>query len=119
MGLISTLIAIIGILFAPQIVDLLAGGFEGKTYDLTVELIKITFPMVIFTAIAFSFVGFLQSYGEFNVPSMISGISNIVIILFLIFFREKFGINGVAFCMTFAWLLQVLVQLPFAKKYRF
>ena len=117
-ALISTGIAILGILFAPQVVSLLAGGFEGKTYDLTVELIKITFPMVIFTAIAFSFVGFLQSYGEFNVPAMISGISNIVVILFLMFFREKFGIHGVTFCITFAWLLQVLIQLPFAKKFR-
>ena len=43
-----------------------------KTYQLTVELITITFPMVIFTATAFSFVGFLQSYGEFNIPAMIS-----------------------------------------------
>lgn len=116
-GVIATGIAIIGMIFAPQIVNMLAGGFDLKTYELTVELIRITFPMVIFTAIAFSFVGFLQSYGQFNVPAMISGISNIVIILFLIFFREKFGINGVAVCMTFAWFLQVLIQLPFAKKY--
>lgn len=59
-------------LFAPQIVKILAGGFDVKTYQLTVELITITFPMVIFTATAFSFVGFLQSYGEFNIPAMIS-----------------------------------------------
>ena len=116
-ALISTGIAILGMLFAPQVVNLLAGGFDTTTYNLTVELIRITFPMVIFTAVAFSFVGFLQSYKEFNVPAMISGISNIVIILFLIFFKDKFGIHGVAACMTFAWLLQVLVQVPFVKKY--
>ena len=116
-ALISTVIAIFGMLFAPQVVNLLAGGFDATTYNLTVELIRITFPMVIFTAVAFSFVGFLQSYKEFNVPAMISGISNIVIILFLIFFKDKFGIHGVAACMTFAWLLQVLVQVPFVKKY--
>lgn len=116
-ALISTVISILGIIFAPQVVDVLAGGFDAKTYALTVELIRITFPMVIFTAIAFSFVGYLQSHKEFNVPAMISGISNIVIILFLIFFREKFDIYGVAACMTFAWFLQVLVQLPFVKKY--
>lgn len=116
-ALISSIISILGIIFAPQVVKALAGGFDWRTYELTVELIRITFPMVIFTAIAFSFVGYLQSYKEFNVPAMISGISNIVIILFLLFFREKFEIYGVACCMTFAWLLQVLVQLPFVKKY--
>lgn len=70
--IIATLISIIGMLFAPQIVTLLAGGFDANTYELTVRLITITFPMIIFTAMAFSFVGFLQSYGEFNIPAMIS-----------------------------------------------
>lgn len=116
-ALISTAIAIIGIIFAPQIVKALAGGFDTQTFNLTVELIKITFPMIIFTAIAYSLVGFLQSYGQFNIPAMISAVSNLVIIIFLLLFREKFGIHGVAGCMLFAWLLQVLIQVPFAKKY--
>lgn len=116
-ALISTLISIIGIIFAPQIVSALAGGFDQKTYALTIELIRITFPMVIFTAVAFSLVGFLQSNKEFKIPAMMSGISNITIILFLIFFKDRFGIHGVAICMTFAWLLQVLIQIPFIKKY--
>lgn len=116
-ALISTAIAIIGIIFAPQIVKALAGGFDTQTFNLTVELIKITFPMIIFTAIAYSLVGILQSYGQFNIPAMISAVSNLVIIFFLLLFREKFGIHGVATCMLFAWLLQVLIQVPFAKKY--
>lgn len=115
--LIATTISIVGIVFAPQIVKLLAGGFDGQTYNLTVELIRLTFPMIIFTAMAFSFVGLLQSYGEFNVPAMISGVSNLVVITFLVFFSNKTGIKGVAICMVVAWLLQLLIQLPFAKKY--
>ena len=72
--------------------------------------------MIIFTAIAYSFVGFLQSYGNFNIPAMISGISNLAIIIFLVLFREKFGIHGVATFMLIAWALQVIVQLPSAFK---
>ena len=120
-ALISTAISIIGIIFAPQVVELLAGGFEEQTFNLTVQLIRIMFPMIIFTAIAFSFVGFLQSYGQFNIPAMISGVSNIAIIIYLILFREKFGIHGVAWFMLVAWALQVIIQLPSAYKhgYRF
>ena len=116
-GLIATAISIIGIVFAPQIVNLLAGGFDAQTYSLTVEMIRITFPMVIFTALAFSFVGFLQSYGQFNVPAMISGVSNLVVIGFLLLFSNTTGIHGVAACMVVAWILQLLIQLPFAKKF--
>ena len=91
--LVATVISIVGIVFAPQIVNFLAGGFDIQTYNLTVELIRITFPMIIFTAMAFSFVGFLQSYGEFNIPAMISGISNLVVIAFLLLFNNKTGIT--------------------------
>jgi len=115
--LIATLISVIGIIFAPQIVNLLAGGFDSQTAALTIQLIRITFPMIIFTAMAFSFVGILQSYGEYNVPAMISGISNLVVILFLLLFSNMTGIHGVAVCMVIAWLLQLVIQLPFAKKF--
>ncbi len=113
---LATIISILGIIFAPQVVNMLAGGFDEKTFNLTVELIRITFPMIIFTAIAYSFVGFLQSYGNFNIPAMISGISNLAIIIFLVLFRERFGIHGVATFMLIAWALQVVVQLPSAYK---
>ena len=116
-AIISTLISIIGIIFAPQIVSVIASGFDEPTHLLTTELIRITFPMIIFTALAFSFVGLLQSYGEFNVPAGISALSNLVIILFLILFSSKTGIHGVAYAMVFAWALQLLIQLPFAKKF--
>ena len=114
---VATGISIFGMLFAPQIVNWLAGGFDAQTYNLTVELIRITFPMIIFTAMAFSFVGFLQSYGEFNIPAAISGISNLIVIGFLLFFSNTTGIHGVALCMVIAWALQLIIQLPHAKKF--
>ena len=115
-SIIATFITIIGIIFSPQIVNFLT-DFKADTYALTVDLIRITFPMIIFTAIAFSFVGLLQSYGQFYVPAFISGLSNLVVIVFLLLFSSQTGIRGVCYCTVFAWLLQVLVQLPFAKKY--
>ena len=114
---ISTLLAVVGIILAPYIVKLIAGGLNSDTYALAVNLVRITFPMMIFTSLAFSFVGLLQSYGEFNIPAGISGLSNLIVILFLIFFNDKLGVYGLSYCMVFAWLIQLLVQIPFAKKF--
>ena len=47
----------------------------------------------------------------------ISGLSNLVVIIFLLFFNDKLGIYGLSYCMVFAWLVQLLVQIPFAKKF--
>jgi len=120
-AVVTTLISVLGIIFAEPIVELLAGGFDGKTFALTVDLIRITFPMIIFTAVAFSFVGFLQSHNEFKIPAMISAISNIAIIVYLIIFHEMFGIYGLSIFMLIAWSLQVIIQIPYAfkKGYRF
>ncbi len=115
-AVIATSISVLGMIFAPILVNLLT-SFSPETYELTVNLVRITFPMVIFTAMAFSFVGFLQSYGEFNVPAGISGLSNLVVIVSLLTFGDKLSINGVCYIIVFAWLLQLLVQLPFAKKF--
>ncbi len=114
-GVIATFISIIGIIFAPYIVKAFT-QFSDETYGLTVELVRITFPMIIFTALAFSFVGFLQSYGEFNIPAFISGLSNLVVIGFLLFFNSSTGIKGVCICVVCAWAVQLLVQLPSAIK---
>ena len=115
-GFIATLISIIGIIFAPYIVKAFT-AFSPDTYELTVELVRITFPMIIFTALAFSFVGFLQSYGEFNIPAFISGLSNLVVITFLLLFNSTTGIKGVCVCVVCAWAVQLLVQLPSAIKF--
>ena len=67
-------------------------------------------------AVLFVFVGFLQSMDEFNIPAIISVVSNGILITYLLVFNHRFGIVGVAIAMVIGWLTQVLVQLPSAKK---
>ncbi len=117
--LISSVMVLIGLLFTPYIVYLVASGLKGEVFILTVKLTRIMFPMLIFTAIAFTFVGILQSFGEFNIPAMISVVSNLVIIIYFIFFNNNFGVYGLAFAMVIGWFLQMLIQVPFLKRYGF
>ncbi len=117
--LISSLLVLIGLLFTPYIVYLVASGLQGEVFALTVKLTRIMFPMLIFTAIAFTFVGILQSFGEFNIPAMISVVSNLVIIIYFIFFNNTFGVYGLAVAMVLGWFFQMLIQIPFLKRYGF
>lgn len=97
--LISLILTILGILGAPLIINLIAPNLELATFDLTVKLIKILFPIMLFTAVAFVFVGFLQSLDEFRIPSIISVVANGILILYLLLFNNKYGIEGVAIAM--------------------
>ena len=113
---ISLILTLLGIVFAPAIVNLIAPNLEPTTFSLTVELIKILFPIMLFTAVAFVFVGFLQSLDEFNIPAIISVVANGILILYLLIFNNKYGIKGVAIAMLIGWGTQILVQLPAVKK---
>ena len=116
---VSVLISCLGIVFSDKLVTLLAPGFTGNKHILTTELTSIMFPMIIFTGLAFSFVGLLQSYGEYNIPSIISLVSNVAIIGYFPLFSDKFGIYGLAYTMLIAWSLQVVVQIPSLIKFKF
>ena len=70
--LVTLIISVVGILFAEPLVRFMAPNFGAEAHDLAVKLTSIMFPMIIFTGIAFSFVGILQSYGEYNIPAIIS-----------------------------------------------
>jgi len=113
---ISVLLTGVGMSFTPFLVRLMGGSLAPDTYVLAVELTRIMFPMLIFAALAFSFVGILQSFGEFNVPAAISVVSNLIIILYMILFNDRFGIQGLAAAMVIGWSMQMLVQTPFLYK---
>ena len=114
--LITILITVCGLLFSDKLIGFLAPEFDAKTHVLASELTRIMFPMIIFTGMAFSFVGILQSFGEFNIPAVMSLVSNLAVIAYFPIFGKRFGVHGLALTMLIAWSLQVIIQIPALKK---
>lgn len=115
-ALITALIAVIGIAFAPILVSFLAPDISAEAKELAVSLTRIMFPMIMFTGIAFSYVGILQSLGEFRLPAIISLISNGVVVFYFLFLNKWFGIYGLSIFFVIGWMVQAFVQIPKAKK---
>lgn len=117
--IICLLISLVGIFFSNSLINLIAPDFDERTHNLAALLSSIMFPMIIFTGLAFSFVGILQTFGEFNIPAVMSLISNLAVIIYFPIFGKKFGVYGLSVAMLFSWSLQVLIQLPYLKKFEF
>ena len=100
---ISAVIAVFGIIFSGQLVSIQT-QYAGEKHALASQLTSIMFPMIIFTGLAFSFVGLLQSFGEYRIPSLISLVSNLAIIFYYVVFGKRFGIYGLAVTMVIAWI---------------
>ena len=118
-SLIALAAAVLGMIFAKPLVRLMVPGYAevpGKIEE-TASLLRILFPSIVFTAAAYVAVGILQSFGEFTIPSLISVVSNGVMIVYLIVFGDRFGLFGVAVSMLIAWALQLVVQIPYLIKF--
>ena len=115
-AVLTVVVSAIGIVFSGPLVSFLADGFDAPTAALSSSLLKIMFPAVLFTGLAFSVVGVLQSFGEFNIPALLSAATNSIIIIYYLFFRKYFGITGLAAAFLIGWAAQFVIQLPTLRK---
>jgi len=111
MMLAAGLLALVGMIFAEGIMELMAPDLDGEIKALAAKLLRIMFPMIIFTAATFTLVGLMQSRGRYLLPAAVSAISNGAIIVYFLFFDHLLGdyaIYGLAAAYLGAWLLQFL-----------
>lgn len=116
---LTTIITVIAMIFSNEIAVALGPGNLYETQVLAGKLFKITLPIIVLSAAAFSLIGILQSVGEFNIPAAMSIVSNGCIIVYCIFFVDIFGIYGLAIVFLVGWALQILIQFPVLKKIKY
>ncbi len=110
---ICALFAVLGALLAPQMISLVSPGISEQAASLAASLLRIMFPMMIFTAGAYTLTGILQSAGKFILPAAISALSNGAMIIYLIIAGESFSVFTLALVFVFSWFLQFLtLALP-------
>lgn len=116
--IISIILFSIGWKLTPQIVHLIAPSFFGKTYDLTVELTKISLLNILFMSMTAGFVGILQSLNDFTAPSLNAVVISIPVIIY-VFLGTPFGIQGLVIATITGYVLQVFIQIPWLIKHRY
>jgi len=105
-------ITLLGVIFSPQIVHLIAPGFAADPYKLatTVKLNRLIFPYILLISLSAYSTGILNSLKHFAWPAFAPCLLNISIILCAMFFGE--GTRGLAAGVLLGGVLQLLVQLP-------
>lgn len=106
------LITILGIIFSPYIVRLIAPGFlaSPEKFSITVNLSRIIFPYILLVCLSAYSMGILNSLKHFTVPAFASCFLNISIIIFVLIFKE--GVTGLALGILIGGLLQLGIQIP-------
>jgi putative peptidoglycan lipid II flippase len=114
-------ICILGMIFSPQLVWLLASGFArvpGK-FELAVTLTRIMFPFLLLVALAAQAMGILNALNQFGIPALSSTFFNIGSVAFGLGFGYTVGRwMDVSLIMSMAWgvvaggAVQWLFQAP-------
>ena len=109
-------ICIMGIIFAPAIVTLMAPGYVGDQakFDDAVLLTRIMFPFLLFVSLASLVMGALNTRGVFFIPALAPALLNVVTIISVVVFASRFAnpIVSVAAGIAAGGLVQLLFQLP-------
>ena len=110
--IILSAITVLGIIFSPLIVRLIAPGFIADPYKLetTIRLNRIIFPYILLIGLTAYAVAILNSLRHFSVPAFAPCLLNISIIVFALLFGE--GIKGLALGILVGGFLQLVVQIP-------
>ncbi|MDA8363308.1 MAG: murein biosynthesis integral membrane protein MurJ [Gammaproteobacteria bacterium] len=115
-------VAVIGVLAAPLLVTVLAPGFLAvpEKFQLTVQMLRITFPYILFISLVSMSAGILNTYGRFAVPAFTPVLLNLSLIgaALLLAPHMHIPVIALAWGVAIAGVAQLLFQLPFLMRLR-
>jgi putative peptidoglycan lipid II flippase len=121
-GLILLTLTVLGILFSPLLIRIVAPGFlsNPEKFQLTVTLNQIIFPYLFFMGLYALSMGILNSLGHFLAPAVAPAFLNISIIasVFLLYPVFQTPVMTLAVGVLAGGLIQLLFQVPFLVKKR-
>lgn len=116
---ILIIITAIAVLAAPIIIFVFAFGFyQTPKFELASDMLRITFPYLLFISLTAFMGGILNTYNRFAAPAFTPVLLNIAIILSAVFLADYFEkpIMALAWGVFFGGIAQVLFQIPFLMK---
>lgn len=117
LGLAVFAVMVLGILAAPWVVYLSAPGFHASPdkFQLTVDLLRITFPYILFISLVSLAGGVLNTYSRFSPPAFTPVLLNLSFIVAALFLAPYFDppVMVLAWAVFAGGVLQLAFQIPF------
>ena len=111
------LVTAVGIACAPLIIYVSAPGFAAVAtkFDLTVQLLRVTFPYILFISLTSLAGGILNTYGRFAVPAFTPTLLNVAFIAFALVAAPWFNppVLALAWAVVVGGVLQLAFQVPY------
>lgn len=120
LGGVLMVVTALGLIFAPQVVSVFAPGSLDQPHklDLTVELLRLTFPFLLFVSLTALAGGALNACDRFALPALVPVILNLCLIAGSLWLAPRLGtpILALGWAILLAGVLQLLFLLPALRK---
>jgi putative peptidoglycan lipid II flippase len=113
------IVTIVGVIAAPVIVYLSAAGFakDADKFALTVTMVRICFPYILFISLVSFSAGLLNTYGSFKAPAFTPVLLNLSFIAFALWVAPLMErpIVALAWAVFAGGIAQLVFQIPFLR----
>ncbi len=120
LGLLLVFLSILGVILAPILIYVFAPGFvdEQDRYDLATQMLRITFPYILFISLTALSGSILNTFNRFAVPAFTPTFLNLSLIAATLWLAPKFEqpVIALAWGVFIAGIIQLLFQIPFLYK---
>jgi putative peptidoglycan lipid II flippase len=114
------LATLIGVVAAPLVVYAMASGFaaDAEKFGLTVSMVRICFPYILFISLVSFCSGLLNTYGAFKAPAFTPVLLNLTFIAFALWVAPHLDkpVMALAWAVFVGGLAQLVFQFPFLKR---
>ena len=115
-------VTIIGVIAAPLVVYATASGFaqDADKFGLTVAMVRICFPYILFIGLVSFCSGLLNTYGSFKAPAFTPVLLNLCFIAFALWVAPRLErpVTALAWAVFAGGAVQLLFQVPFLRRIR-
>ncbi|MBS4098643.1 MAG: murein biosynthesis integral membrane protein MurJ [Sulfuricella sp.] len=114
------IVTVIGVLAAPALVYISAPGFAAspQKFDVTVQLLRLTFPYILFISLVSLAGGILNTYSKFKIPAFTPVLLNLSTIACALWLTPYFDppVLALGVAMMLGGVLQLAFQIPYLAK---
>lgn len=109
---LTLILVLIGICISPLLVSFtgFAGSDAARSY--ATRCLMAVMPVMFFYAWNYIFQGMLQAEGKFWLPAFVSVPSSLIVILYVIFLSDRFGVSGLLVATMIGLALQAFILVP-------
>lgn len=108
---LTAVLVFIGIAVSPILPRFTEFAKTQETYSYATKALMVVMPVMFFYGLNYIFQGMLQAMGSYKLPAFVSVPSSLVVILYVFFLADKFGISGLLVATVIGLSLQAIILI--------